>query len=506
MKTMIRISGICLLSLLMALTACERAAQPLDEETGGEHTCVLRLAGGVIPFDGGTKASGDFTYSSENRLYIRLQSGNRVISGSATYVGGSDPWTFSYSGSLSGVTSGTAQVVLFENNTNVRSAFLLECSFRTPIYEDAAGSFTLADEILTIRANLSPKTGRIQFFPNAGEQGKEVSYYMSGIRYVTAFNLADFTFQTSDAVDYYYQSNGSDYFYGVFADPEDPTLALVYHLDNYGECFFYRHFAPGIMQPGQSGYINHPTEDLSGWRKYKRWIESWIDGQNGSNGRWINFTFVPSGTFRMGNDADETASPAHDVTLKPYYIGRYEVTRDVWYNVMGEPSDWANNYYPVTDRSYEDIQAFITALNSFNDDTRSYRFRLPTEAEWEFAARGGIFSKGYTYSGGNTLRDVAVRNQDMSVGSRTPNELDLYDMSGDVAELCSDWYGKYVDQAMTNPTGPASGDFRVVRGGYVWDGEERMTVWHRSTTEDYGIPSGAIGFRLVIEAPVIDKN
>ena len=214
--------------------------------------------------------------------------------------------------------------------------------------------------------------------------------------------------------------------------------------------------------------------------------------------------FVPGGSFLMGDDREPTSQPAHQVTLRPYYMGRTEVTRALWYNVMGEPSDWKGSKLPADSRTYEDIQKFITALQAYSEDTRRYRFRLPTEAEWEFAARGGVFSHGYMYSGSDVLNDVAVRQAGYSVSSKNGNEIGLVDMSGDIAELCSDWYGPYSASAQTNPTGPASGDARVVRGGEAYDPDEYFTVWHRASTEEYGgLPSPFVGFRLLVEAPVI---
>ena len=209
---------------------------------------------------------------------------------------------------------------------------------------------------------------------------------------------------------------------------------------------------------------------------------------------WFNemdMVFVQDGTFTMGctdeqdNDCFYWEKPAHQVTMSSYYIGKYEVTEGQWKVVMGSnPSvNVKGDNYPVESVYWNDIvgtsgsnmvingityysNGFIYKLNEL---TRK-RYRLPTEAEWEYAARGGNKNKGYMYSGSNTLWDVAwywvnSNKCKYTVGTKSPNELGIYDMSGNVWEWCSDRYSDYSSDAQTNPQGPSSGADRVYRGG-----------------------------------------
>ena len=191
---------------------------------------------------------------------------------------------------------------------------------------------------------------------------------------------------------------------------------------------------------------------------------------------------VEGGTFTMGATAEQSSDafsdekPAHQVTLSSYCIGQTEVTQELWVAVMGyNPSYFTGNLQrPVEKVSWTSCQTFITKLNQLT----GANFRLPTEAEWEYAARGGNKSQGYKYSGSNTIGNVAWYSDNAySVGSsssnygthpvatKAPNELGLYDMSGNVWEWCQDWNGSYSSGSQYNPTGPTSGSNRVSRGG-----------------------------------------
>lgn len=204
-----------------------------------------------------------------------------------------------------------------------------------------------------------------------------------------------------------------------------------------------------------------------------------------------DMVWVEGGTFTMGATAEQGdfliwPAPTHKVTLSGYYISKYEVTQELWEVVMGNNPSYCigDARRPVESVSWEDCQKFIQKLNKLTGKS----FRLPTEAEWEYAARGGNKSRGYRYSGGNNLDSVAwtyfgtyypngmgnapeiIKNSGGTshpVGQKVPNELGLYDMSGNVEEWCQDWFDNdyYDSSPSVNPSGPDSGTYRVQRGG-----------------------------------------
>ncbi len=189
------------------------------------------------------------------------------------------------------------------------------------------------------------------------------------------------------------------------------------------------------------------------------------------------FVWVAPGRFRMGSDDEDAADderPVHEVTLtKGYWLGKYEVTQREWQAVMGgNPSRFKGDRRPVESVSWYDCQAFVKKVNArLAQQGEALRVRLPTEAEWEFAARGGTKSMGCKYSGSDNPGEVAWYGGDWNkgsthdVGTKKANELGIHDMSGNVWEWCQDWYGAYPSGAVTDPVGPGSGGIRVGRGG-----------------------------------------
>ena len=223
------------------------------------------------------------------------------------------------------------------------------------------------------------------------------------------------------------------------------------------------------------------------------------------NGISIEMVKVEAGSFDMGATPEmkkpyDWEKPVHRVTLtNNYYIGKYEVTQALWKIVMGSnPSNFKGDNLPVENVSWNNCQKFISKLNKLTGKS----FRLPTEAEWEYAARGGNKSRGYLYSGSNAIGDVAWYEGNSSfmthaVGTKQPNELGIYDMTGNVWEWCQDWYDSYSSSPQTNPTGAVSGSYRVDRGG-SWNCLARSC---RASCRDRCTPdyrNNSCGLRLVL--------
>lgn len=206
----------------------------------------------------------------------------------------------------------------------------------------------------------------------------------------------------------------------------------------------------------------------------------------------IDMISVEGGTFLLGK-----VTP---IELSDFKIGKYPVTQAQWREVMGSNPSWFKNCdnCPVEDVSWNDIQDFLKKLNDLTGKT----YRLPTEAEWEYAAQGGNYSLGYKYAGSNNLQKVGwylgnSGGKTHPVGRKKPNELGLYDMSGNVWEWCWDWYGDYPPDAKKDYAGPEKGSYRVFRGGSWGNFAEFCRAAYRysyaPTFRDYNV-----GFRLAM--------
>jgi len=224
-----------------------------------------------------------------------------------------------------------------------------------------------------------------------------------------------------------------------------------------------------------------------------------------------DMVFVEGGSFQMGSETTEADErPVHSVTLSSFNIGKYEVTQSQWKAVMGSTRSYFKDCdnCPVEYVSWDDVQVFIRKLNI----QTGKNYRLPTEAEWEYAAKGGRLSKGYTYSGSNDINDVAWYdgNSDRKtheVGRKTANELGIYDMSGNVWEWCYDLYGSYNSTDQKNPYGSPTGWWRVHRGGnWFLSAYDCRSVSRNHINADFG--DEVRGFRLVhpIEEGSIEEN
>jgi len=234
-------------------------------------------------------------------------------------------------------------------------------------------------------------------------------------------------------------------------------------------------------------------------------VEKIKAGMVRKNSIGMEFVYISNGSFEMGsNDGDLDEKPIHRVTIsKGFYMGKYEVTQEEFKKVMGTNPSYFENCprCPVEKVSWVDAQEFIKRLNAKNEGI----YRLPTEAEWEYAARAGTTTK---WSFGNEERQLAdyawyYENSELKtnlktheVGTRKPNQFGLYDMHGNVWEWCADWYGAYPTGNITDPTGPSSGSKRVYRGGSF----DKVALLLRASIRTFSSPSYSdsnLGFRMV---------
>lgn len=308
----------------------------------------------------------------------------------------------------------------------------------------------------------------------------------------------------------------------VVAEQQANDLLILYTLEAKESCEISLHLSTDAGRTWQ-GPVQSVTGDvgknITAGKKQLRWTV--LEDRESLEGNQIQFkiiatrglrsyepemVFVQGGTFTMGctteqgNDCGNDERPAHKVILDDYYIGKYEVTQAQWKAVMGSnPSKFSGcDNCPVEQVSWDDVQEFIRKLNSLTGK----KYGLPTEAQWEYAARGGNKSKSYKYSGSNEVDRVAWywNNAEFKthlVGKKLPNELGIYDMSGNIWEWCSDWYASYSSDSNFNHQSPSSDNYRILRGGSGLYTAPLCRVAYRI----YNIPkyrNEDYGFRLVL--------
>ena len=291
----------------------------------------------------------------------------------------------------------------------------------------------------------------------------------------------------------------------VFSTSQNPTVADSKVTSGSGTGAFTCNLTG--LEEGKTYYVRAYAMNVVGIG-YGEQVDFTVTNAQTITVNGVSFTMiaVKGGTFTMGataeqgSDANSDEKPTHKVTLSDYMIGETEVTQELWKAVMGtNPSYYKGTNLPVEYVSWEDCQNFIAELNAMTGK----QFRLPTEAEWEFAARGGNKSNGFKYSGSGSIDKVAWYEGNSSSNKTHPmkqkqaNELGIYDMSGNVSELCQDWYGSYSSSAQTNPTGPSSGSYRVSRGGSWIHNATYCRVSYRCPVEPTG-NGPLLGLRLAL--------
>ena len=394
--------------LILGLTLCGSCSSQDDiiddiqkeVDENQPHTCELILNVTKSGFDDEpqTRASSD-NWKNGDKIYLTFTVGTGLSYGDAVYNNGT--WSVNYYGSLTEGASTKCTAVYFDNPDFVSSSVVM-LTENTGIYEDTNGTYVFNGGTLSVVANLSPKTGRIRF---AGIDNEEIKLY--GISHYTSFDCSNGKFTSSiGALTTTVESDYTPYIYGEFADSEQPRLNVITSSSG-----FTRLLSTTVFQKGESGFMNIPSE-----ASHNGWQNSVIFKVNG-----VEFNMIPV-TYSNGN----------------FLLAETETTEEL-YSVITDGT--TKTQQPQRNISWNAWDTFLSKLNALTE----LNFRMPTLEEWQFAAKGGNKSQGYTYSGSNIIANVAwymgnSNNTVHPVKQLQPNELGFYDMSGNVNEWTSTEY------------------------------------------------------------------
>ncbi len=385
---------------MFAIAACSKITDDTISQDE-KRPCKMVFEGSISGYDSSVLRDGSATRASSSwqegdKVYIAFYKGTEIVAGTAQYSD-ADGWTINFDGDLAEGSNLKCEVRFFVNPT-FANEYTVNLNPHSEIYEDVNAKYNYSSGNLRVTASLVPKVGRIRFTGNVGDK-----IFITGIETYSNYSPANNTFSStksllSEAV----ESNGSTtYVYG-FCSYEDRKVGVV------GDGFAYtKYLAESIFKKGESGYMAIPSTNAhNGWK---------------------------SGLYVTAGDVEFKMIPVSGYSGGFFLIGETEVT-NAMYNMNSSTS---NAQYAHSD-SYYYWQTFITKLNY----ATNLSFYIPSMEEWRFAAKGGLLSQGYTYSGSNNPGDVAwyvgnSGNQNHPVKQLAPNELGIYDMSGGVPEYTS---------------------------------------------------------------------
>lgn len=486
------------LASILLLAACSKD-EPLAPSTVelAWHHATMTLAGGIADYDASRAISKD--WADGDRLFIHLALGSGTVHANATYSAEKQEWGVEYFGDIAEGSEGKCQVHFFKG-AGIGSS-LVSLSDTSAVYADTAATYTFSAGRFAITSTLKPSLGRIRF-----KGTPDTCFTVYGFNNFKDYNPETNTFSPNTT--FRRLTVGADgftpYVYGFYpADVAKKVLSVRY--DDFS--LFTMILGTRPLSPGASGVLEAPTAlQHQGWDAQDNTSPTFY-----ANGVAFTMIAVEGGSFMMGDSTVAESSPVHKVTLSNYFIGETEVTQALWYAVMkAKPTpsvsyDWDSgtglgDNIPAYFISREHCDLFIEKLNAIT----FLNFRLPTEAEWEFAARGGNKSHGYKYSGSNNSDQVAASRgsggftySNNYVKTKLPNELGIYDMTGNVEEWCYDRYAAYTAAEATNPTGPDDLSITkyVLRGGFIGS---IYTVYER-TSEAVSYNMGYfVGLRLAL--------
>ena len=418
---------------ILSLSSCNHESDLSSSSPAKHHMVTLHLAGCLEGYE--TTRSVSYQWEDGSKLYLQLYNGDSRINGQAVYSAKEDRWTMEYFGSIAIDQKSRCEVYYFEN-VESESVTEIMLSPNSAVYVDSLATYYSQGGDLYLHTTLNPCTGRMRV---AGQEGRSFALY--GLSYYASYKLDEnrFTFSNPVIDKQIIGPNGySPYIYAYLADTDNRQL--VVETDDNSE--FRREVSDNFLKAGLSGVIDMPTTQAhNGWKMYST-IEEYKVGNVS-----FNMIKVNAGTFVMEYDLSNV--PSKETTIeKNYLLGETEVTQELWQAVMGtNPSKNQGLQHPVEWVSWQECLTFLDIISTLT----GVQFRMPTQSEWQYAAKGGMKSQGYIYSGSNKVGDVAwykgnSGNQTHDVKTKQPNELGFYDMSGNVFEFC-----KYVDNDLPDP-------------------------------------------------------
>ena len=491
MKSSVKSLLAAISTILLVAVSCNKEIADTTDPKLEKHTCEMKLVGSLVNFvDPETKAEANATiWADGSVIYLRMNSPLGSTTGEAVYNASKDVWTINYYGSLyEGVSSNCAALYLEDKVSYDNSLFIFD--ERTAIYEDLEGSYIFEEGDLIVTANLKPKTGRIRF---SGTAGSTLKVY--GITKYNTYDIGTDIYTTT--TEPFKLTVGEDgytpYFYGYFTNADEPNVKVWIDAKEA----YTRFCSKGIFNAGQSGKMTIPTTESH---------NGWLEGLHFNlNGAYFKMIAVDGGSFIMGDpESDSSNYTAHEVTLTGFCIGETEVTKEVYFKLNDPDYFSSTNNHPATESL---AQTTAIEFTEKYNQLHKYGFSLPTEAQWTFAAIGGNKSKGFIYSGSNNIDEVAwynmnSGNQFHDVKTKMPNELGLYDMTGNASEYVLDMKAAFTSKPVTDPfvelNNPSNSI--VIKGGRYSSSKDLCTNIYRSgdyPNSCYAGPNNP-GFRMVL--------
>lgn len=474
----------------VSCTSDEQDSYMPSDNNDGTHTCYMYLDKEALTGFETTRSGEGNTWNNGDVIYMQfiytLDAVTEHVSGNAVYDSDMDAWKLTYNSYIPN--EGVCEMYFFNPSKEVASTVSIDEN--TIVYEDLDATYRKNSKgDVVVQARLEPKTGRVRFSGDANTQ-----LWVSGLTCLSEYDVQHNQF--SSISKWFPLTVGQDgYTPYLYATSE--TKSLRVELSDVTRNLYIKDFS-GIPQPGKSGVVKIPNSF-----NYTGWTRSPLSETITVNGITFKMMYVGSGTFLMGateeqenplNYWGQNEFPVHRVTLtKDYYMGETVVTQELWEAVAGgvyplPSSITVGKNKPAILNAH--IYEFIDRLN----DQTGLNFRLPTEAEWEYAARGGYKAEGYQYSGGANIDDYACYGVSTlpDVKTKKPNALGIYDMSGLVWECCADGYVEYSSNDEIDPI--HYGNYNVLRGGSYKSAARYCRTSTRYTKQS--VSNDFCGFRL----------